>query len=120
MRYLAIIEEDQREQWLLKACAECPERREGWVELSLYHYMREEWEPTLAAAKRALSITDKPLEYLCEEFAWGSDPYDLAAVACHHLGLKSRAIAYGEEAIKFAPEDERLIGNLALYRASNK
>lgn len=120
MRYLAIIEEDQRERWLLKAIAECPERREGWVELSLYYYMRQEWEAALAAAKRSLEIKDKPLEYLCEEFAWGSDPYDLAAVACHHLGLKKEAVAYGEEALRFNPEDERLIGNLALYRASNK
>lgn len=120
MRYLAAIEEDHRERWLLRACAECPERREGWVELSLYYYMREEWEAALAAAKRALSIKDKPLEYLCEEFAWGSDPYDLAAVSAHHLGLREEAIQYGEKAIEFAPEDERLIGNLALYRASNK
>lgn len=120
MRYLAIIEEQERENWLLRACAEAPDRREGWVELSLYHFMRDEWEQSLAAAVRALSITEKPLEYLCEEFAWGSDPYDLAAVACHHLGLKERAVRYGEEALKFAPEDERLIANLQLYRASNK
>jgi tetratricopeptide (TPR) repeat protein len=120
MRYLAAIEEDQREQWLLKACAECPERREGWVELSLYHYLREEWEAALAAAKRSLEITEKPLEYLCEEFAWGSDPYDLAAVSAHHLGLKENAIEYGEKALACSPKDERLIKNLASYRASNK
>ena len=120
MRYLAAIEEGQREQWLLKACAECPERREGWVELSLYHYLREEWEAALAAAKRSLEITEKPLEYLCEEFAWGSDPYDLAAVSAHHLGLKEKAIEYGEQALACSPEDERLIKNLASYRASNK
>jgi glycosyltransferase involved in cell wall biosynthesis len=119
MRYLAIIEENERENWLLKACAEAPDRREGWVELSLYHFMKEEWEQSLAAAVRALSITEKPLEYLCEEFAWGSDPYDLAAVACHHLGLSERAIRYGEQALEYAPEDERLIGNLELYRARN-
>ena len=120
MRYLAAIEEGQREQWLLKACAECPERREGWVELSLYHYLREEWEAALAAAKRSLEITEKPLEYLCEEFAWGSDPYDLAAVSAHHLGLKEKAIEYGEQALACSPKEERLIKNLASYRASNK
>jgi tetratricopeptide (TPR) repeat protein len=119
MRYLAMIDEEQRENWLLKACAECPERREGWVELSLYYFMRSEWEACLAAAVRSLTITNKPLEYLCEEFAWGADPYDLAAVACHHLGLAKRAVHYGEQALEFAPEDDRLIGNLELYRALN-
>lgn len=115
MRYLAIIEEGERENWLLRACAEAPNRREGWVELSLYHFMQREWEQTLSAAVRALAITEKPLEYLCEEFAWGSDPYDLAAISCHHLGLSDRAIDYGKKALACSPNDERLKGNLTLY-----
>ena len=41
---------------------------------------------TLLYATKALEITEKPLDYLCEDFAWGYLPYDLAAIASYHLG----------------------------------
>ena len=120
MRYIAEIETQNREQWLLRACAEAPERREGWVELSLYYHDQMRWEACLAASKRALEITEKPLEYLCEEPAWGSLPHDLAAVSSYNLGLVGEAEKHGENAVSYAPEDKRLLGNLEAYRAFNK
>ena len=120
MRYIAEIETQNREQWLLRACAEAPERREGWVELSLYYHDQTRWEACLAASKRALEILEKPLEYLCEEPAWGSLPHDLASVSSFHLGLYESAIKHGQDAINLDPENERLLGNLETYRAFNK
>lgn len=120
MRYLAELELHERETWLLRACGEAPDRREGWVELSLYYHSQERWEACLAAAKRALEIENKPLEYLCEEFAWGSLPWDLAAVSSFALGMMPQALAYGEKAAELDPENERLRTNLEAYRASNR
>ena len=120
MRYLAELELHERETWLLRACAEAPDRREGWVELSLYYHDQLRWEACLAASKRALEIAEKPLEYLCEEPAWGSLPHDLASVSSFHLGLYESAIKYGQDAIAFEPENERLLGNLETYRSFNK
>lgn len=120
MRYLAELELHMRETWLMRACAEAPDRREGWVELALHYHDHQRWEACLAASKRALEIKEKPLEYLCEEPAWGSLPHDLAAVSSFHMGLMGQALTYGESAVTFEPENERLLGNLETYRAFNK
>jgi glycosyltransferase involved in cell wall biosynthesis len=114
MRYLAELENS--EEWLLKAAAEAPERREVWVDLAKYYYNQNAWEGCLWASERALGITDKPLEYLCEEFAWSFAPWDYAALAAFNLGLIGKAAYCGEEALKLAPEDVRLKNNLNYYR----
>lgn len=114
MRYLAELE--NTEEWLFKAVAEAPERREGWVDLARYYYNEGAWEGCLWASQRALDITDKPLEYLCEEFAWGFAPYDYAAISAYNLGLFDRAVEYGDRALLLAPDDDRLINNLVYYK----
>ena len=114
MRYLAELE--NTEEWLFKAIAEAPDRREGWVELARYYYNLCAWEGCLWASQRALRIEDKPLEYLCEDFAWGEAPYDYAAIAAYNLGLFDRAVEYGELALGLSPNNPRLIGNLEYYK----
>ena len=66
-------------------------------------------------AENALSITEKPLEYLCEEFAWGAMPYDYAAIAAYNLGNLEKALTYGTKAVELNPEELRLQSNLAFY-----
>lgn len=117
MRYLSELEPHRREYWLLHACAECPDRREPWVDLALHYYTENRWAACLGAVERAVAIKEKPLEYLCEESAWGSLPYDLGAIACNQLRLDDWAIEYGTEALRLDPDDERLAANLRLYTA---
>lgn len=119
MRYLSKIEPYNKEVWLLRAAAEAPERREAWVELAQLYYEKNQWPSCYASAKRALSITQKPLEYLCEEFAWGSLPYDLAALSAYFLGLKKDAVELGEQAVLLNPNDRRLQINLQFYKKDN-
>lgn len=115
MRFLAKCEPNSAESWLLKACAEAPGRREAWVDLAMYYYCNEQWEPCLAAATKAISITEKPLEYLCESEAWGDLPYDLAAISSYRLGMFDKAVEYGTAATNLS-KDQRLELNLALYQ----
>jgi glycosyltransferase involved in cell wall biosynthesis len=117
MRYLAELEDT--EQWLFKAVAETPERREVWVDLAKYYYNQNSWHGCLWASQRALEITDKPLEYLCEEFAWGFAPYDYAAISAYNLGMKDKAKEYGNKALLLAPDDARLINNLVYYKGGD-
>lgn len=117
MRYLAELEDT--EQWLFKAVAETPERREVWVDLAKYYYNQNSWQGCLWASERALEITDKPLEYLCEEFAWGFAPYDYAAISAYNLGMKDKAKEYGNKALLLAPDDARLINNLVYYKGGD-
>lgn len=116
MRYLSRVTEN-KEHWLLKACAEAPDRREPWVDLAKFYYEKSSWEHSYAAAKRALDITVKPLEYLCEAESWGAMPYDLAFIASWNMGLREKSLEYGLKAIESSPFDSRLKNNLSLcYR----
>lgn len=116
MRYLAKCDPANAWWWLESATIECPERREGWVDLAQLDYDNEEWQDCLWAATRALTITERPLEYLCEDKAWGSLPHDLAAIAAFRLGYYHEAEFHGTEAVKLSPYEDRLVENLQFYR----
>lgn len=119
MRYLSRVT-DRTEHWLLRACAEAPDRREPWVELATFYHNQKLWPQSFAAATRALVIGTKPLEYLCEADAWGSLPYDLAGVAAWNLGMSNKAIQCMEAALERNMRDQRLRNNLIIcHRLSN-
>lgn len=115
MRYLSKCEPENAEKWLIAAHLEDPSRREPLVELALHYYRLAAWGLCRENALLALEIKSKPLDYLCEEFAWGATPYDLAAIASYRLGLTDDAKVYGEEAVRLNPTDERLKDNLKFY-----
>ena len=119
MRYIAKMDDEFEvaEWWLKQAIAEAPDRREAYVEMAKLCYEKGLWSECLGAAEKALEITDKPLEYLCEEFAWGFAPYDYAAIAAYNLGFTDVALEYGMKAVDLNPTDERLQRNLMFYKA---
>jgi glycosyltransferase involved in cell wall biosynthesis len=116
-RYLAKVEPANAIDWLIKAANEAPNRREAWVDLAKTYYEMKQWQESLDAAEKAIAIQEKPLEYLCEPFAWGSAPYDFAAIAAYNLEDKDKAVEYGEKAVELNPNDERLTRNLEFYRS---
>lgn len=115
MRYLAKIEPDNREEWLIKAIQQAPGRREALVEMAQHLYFTESWASCQHFAKKALKIAEKPLDYLCEEFAWGALPWDLAAIASYNLEEYKSAYEYGLKAAELDPTNQRLQSNLAFY-----
>jgi tetratricopeptide (TPR) repeat protein len=114
MRYLAECEPEYREEWLIKASQES-NRRENHVALATHYYKNEQWEQCLESCSRALEITEKPLDYLCEAYAWGSTAHDLAAISYYKMGYNEMARHHGIEALKISPTDERLHKNLDYY-----
>lgn len=117
MRYLAKCEPEQTPVWLNNAVREAPGRREPLVELAQWHHNNGDWENTYKHAIQALEIAEKPLDYLCEEFAWGATPHDLAAIAAYNLGDKESALIHGLKALELNPDDERLARNLDWYKS---
>jgi glycosyltransferase involved in cell wall biosynthesis len=116
MRYVAKCSEgSEREEWFLKAAQEAPNRREPLVDVAKYYYETQQWEKSLKFATKAISIKEKPLEYLCEEEAWGDLPYDLAAIASFNLGKYEDALKFGGMAAEINPNNERLKNNLIFY-----
>jgi len=120
MRYIARAQEamgQEREalRYLLRACGEAPWLREPWLELAQFCFRREDWAGVLFAARQALGIQKRPVSYISEADSWGPQPYDLAALACYHLGDRDGAAAYGREALRLAPGDARLVENQRFY-----
>jgi glycosyltransferase involved in cell wall biosynthesis len=123
MRYIAKSygDFDNKLEWFKKAIDECPDRREAYVEIAEVYYSKEMWRECLEACENALKIQEKPLEYLCEEFAWGYAPYDYACIASYQLGEFEKALGYAQKALEFSPDDERLKKNVEVsFNALNQ
>lgn len=119
MRYLAKCEPASAADWYQKAIAEDPGRREPLVELAMIRYAQKKWEECHKLSLAAIAIQSKPLDYLCEEFAWGSLPYDLAAISAYNLGKFSEALSFGEKAYSIDPTNKRLANNVDMYRVAD-
>jgi glycosyltransferase involved in cell wall biosynthesis len=113
--YLSKCEPELAEQHLNEAI-KISSRRESLIETSKYYYEKQDWAKCGFFALEALKIKEKPLDYLCEGWAWGEQPYDLAAISYYNLGEYDLAYKYGEEAVKINPNDERLQNNLHFYQ----
>lgn len=114
-RYLAKIDVENREKWLVEAHMEAPWRREALVELAQHFYEQESWASCQHFAEKALLIEEKPLDYLCEDFAWGWLPYDLAAISSYYMEDYKKSVDYGAKALELNPTDKRLRANMAYY-----
>lgn len=115
MRYLAKMIPLEGEKWLLSAIVQAPGRRESLVELSQLYFTESNWQECLKYAQMALDIVDKPLDFLCEDFAWGHLPWDLAAISSYWLGNSQDSVTYGKMAIELSPKELRLKTNLDYY-----
>lgn len=116
LRYLAKIEHWKAQEYLTRACSEAPGRREPWLELANYYHKLSMWQACRDACFNALAVEEKPLDYLCEDWAWGELAYDLMALASYKLGLQAEAEKYGRIALSLKPNDQRLQNNMEFYR----
>jgi tetratricopeptide (TPR) repeat protein len=116
-RYLAKCNPARAEEYLRLAYKEAPGRREALVEAALVQYEKQDWKECFSYAYSAVRIEEKPLDYLCEEFAWGALPWDLMAISSYNLGSMRLAAEYGQKALDLAPDDERLARNMEFYKA---
>lgn len=116
MRYIAKCFDNMgnsadAEIWFMRACAEAPYLREPWMDFAMFCYRNERWYPVIALTKRALTLTERPLNYMSEAAAWNELPYDLLSFACYKIGDNKNALKYVDKAIKISPADERLRRN---------
>lgn len=112
MRFIGKSLPAEAEHWFKKAIEQAPGRREPYVDLVKLYYNRQDWSSCLTAAEEALSIKEKPLEYLCEAESWGAAPWDYAAIAAFNLGQYEKAAEYARNAVELEPDNERMRSNL--------
>jgi glycosyltransferase involved in cell wall biosynthesis len=111
--------DSKAEGWFIKACAEAPQTREPWVDLSDYYLKFDKFKDTLYYAEKALTITNRQFNYVEDPSAWGYKPYDLIAVSSWFLGDREKAILNGKKAIELNSSDERLRNNLYFFTLNN-
>ncbi|MBE6969536.1 MAG: glycosyl transferase family 2 [Ruminococcaceae bacterium] len=122
MRFIARCEEalgrgEEAFSWLLRAIGEAPWLREPWMELCQWMYRREDWEGVYFAAERALRIGFRGESYITEAESWGALPWDLGSLGAYYTGRPDRAAEMAAEALRLAPEDERIRENWKLMCA---
>ena len=117
-RYMSKCVDDLklRESLLFACVSEYPEGREGWVMLAQHYYEIEDWHGCFFAAGKAIRITEMPLEYFNEEWAWDGYVFDVGSIAAFHLGQDAVAVEWCEKALVFSPDDERLNNNLIQFK----
>lgn len=117
MRYIARAcvgkgETDAARDWYLRAIAEAPHLREGYLELAQLLYEQAQWEGVLYFTGCALAITQRPRSYISEARSWGSLPHDLRSIAFYHTGRPEQALREAKKARALQPGDERLCRNV--------
>lgn len=100
----------------MMAIKEAPNTREPWLGLADVCYRANRWPECYAYALRALAITDKAKVYTTDHTAWGFKPYLYATLGAWYIGLRSQAVEFAEEALRFGPDDQLLVNNLTTMR----
>jgi len=116
MRYIAKSydytgESDVAEKWYLRAIAEAPNLREGYVDYATYLLAKRKYPDALYFAQRALTITQRTMSYINSSEAWGEAPYDIMSVALWYLGNKELALKNIDIALGYSPDNKRLLAN---------
>ena len=106
------------EMWLLRACAETPDRREPFVDLADLYYQGGRYACGLGMAVRAISMANKNPSYVSEDGAWNHRPYDIAALCAYNINAIELAAEYGVQALLKDPDNQRLKDNLKWYDRS--
>jgi glycosyltransferase involved in cell wall biosynthesis len=115
MRYLAKMLPQERESWLLRACAEYPRAREPWFDLAQHYYDKQNWSGSHFAASKALAIRTQEGLYLNEPEPWGWKMHDLYAIAAYNINQDFDAYINGCIALELNPNDARLQKNVEFY-----
>lgn len=101
----------QAARWYQAACLEQSDTREPWVDYAMFCHNTQDWETCYFAATRAIKITEKLEVYTMDPTAWTEKPHDLCSIAAWHLGYMDKARQEVDQALKFKPDDARLLAN---------
>lgn len=102
--------------WCLKAIDECPNMREGYVELAFILFEEENYKGVILNLIKAKMILKNELIYINEPFCWDSTIDDLLSISYFYLGLKDEALFYVDKALSYDSNNERIINNKKIFQ----
>lgn len=110
---------NESEMWYKLAIKEAPYLRDPYMEMAILKYLQQDFKLVEHYILLALDIQSHPKTYINEHFSFDETPYDLLAIACYHLNKKDDALYYIDLALKYKPDDERLLNNKHLILEMN-
>lgn len=116
--YYNLNEKELAKSWFLKSIQEAPHLREGYVELGALLYGDEGYLEAYYYLRKALEIEEKSKSYINEQFAWNAYIYDLISMCAYKLEFYKEAYDYIRLAVSLDYNNERLLTNLFIMRAS--
>ena len=115
--YRALNEHQKSRDMAIKGIIEWEYSRDPWMELVKTAYTMSDWETCYWAVTKVLNIKERIMSYMSDGSCWGWEPYDYAAISSYYLGLKDKALYYGQLAVELAPNEQRLKDNLNWYKS---
>lgn len=103
-------------EWLDKAITETPYLRDPYVERALLEYEQNNYQEIEKYCLKALQIKTHQKSYINELFSWDNTIYDLLSISCYYQEKYNYAIYFVDLALDYAPTDQRLLDNKALFQ----
>ena len=105
---------DEARMWLNKAIIEAPHLRDPFVEKALLEYSENNLKEVKKYCLKALEIKEHPKTYINEVFSWDHTIDDLLSICYFYEKDMTNALLHINNALKFLPNDERLLNNKIL------
>ncbi len=118
--YKALNRLEEARLWLSKAREETPYLREPYVETAFLEYENNNFKEAEKYLLIALKINDKYKNYINEPFCYDGTIYDILSICKYNLGKVAEALYYLDIALKYDPNNERLIKNKRLMENYTK
>lgn len=109
-----------QEKHLLLALLESNQVREPYFELAVFYYEQKQFLKSANTFNEMLKINNRLLNYMSSPICWGSLPYDYLSLCYYELGYYKKALSSIETALKFNPNDMRLLKNKEIFINSCK
>lgn len=107
---------DEARMWLNKAILEAPHLRDSFVELALLEYNQNDLNKVKECCIKALEIKEHPKTYINEVFSWDHTIDDLLSICYYYENNFTEALNHVNNALKYFPDDERLLNNKVLIK----
>jgi len=105
---------DEARMWLDKAMLEAPHLRDPFVERAILEYSQDNLKEVKKYCLKALEIREHPKTYINEVFSWDHTIDDLLSICYFYENDFDKALIHINNALKFLPNDERLLNNKIL------
>lgn len=113
--YKNLNDYEEAKKWLDKAIKESPYLRDPLVERAFLSYEEENYQDVEKYCLKALKIKSHKKTYINEPFSWNETIYDLLSISNYYQQRYNYAIYFIDIALKYKPNDKRLINNKKLF-----